>query len=207
VTDAVPALLATELSAPDRLALAYAPRETRGRWTALLALDRRLGRAALHASEPMLGQLRLAWWRDRFRSPASAWPAGEPLLAALAPFDAERGALETLVDAWEALIGGAPEASAVAALSRARAAALLALARVLACDAPPTAVEALAHRWTLGELAPDALDDRVPVPPGLPRAMRPLPILAELAADRGAQGLRERMRGLLRIIRLGMTGR
>ena len=207
MTDAVFALLAAELSTADRLAIAYAPRDARSLWIALLALDRRLGRAALHASEPMLGQLRLAWWRDRFRSPASAWPAGEPLLAALTPFDAERGALEALVDAWEALIGGTPEPSALAALGGARAGALLALARVLGCDAPPTAIQALARRWTLGELARDAPGDRSPGSSGLPRAMHPLAILAELAADRGAQGLGQRMRGLLRIIRLGMTGR
>ena len=207
MTDAVPALLEAELSAPDRLAMAYAPHESRTPWTALLALDRRLGRAALHASEPVLGQVRLAWWRDRFRSPAAAWPAGEPLLEALAPFDAERGALEALVDAWEGLIGGTPEASALAALAGARAAALLALARVLGCDAPPAAVQALAHRWTLGELGRDALGDRPPIPPGLPRAMRPLVIVVEFAADRGARSLRQGVRGLLRIIRLGMTGR
>ena len=173
----------------------------------MLALDRRLARAALHAREPMLGQLRLAWWRDRFRSPASAWPASEPLLAALGPFDPERRALEALVDAWEALVGDTPEPSALAGLGGARAGALLALARVLGCEAPPAAIEALARRWTLGELAPDAPGDRSPVPSGLPRAMRPLAIMAELAGERHAMTPHERMRGLLRIMRLGMTGR
>src|SRR5690349_15922803 len=102
--NAVSALVG-ELSPPLRLAIAYAPRPARAAWTALLVLDQRLRRAALGASEPLLGQVRLAWWRDRFRSPASEWPEGEPLLAALAGFDRERVALEALVDGWERVLG------------------------------------------------------------------------------------------------------
>ena len=51
----------------------------------------------------MLAQIRLAWWREMFGRPASDWPAGEPLLAQLAAWDAERAGLAALADGWEAM--------------------------------------------------------------------------------------------------------
>jgi len=206
VTDVLPGPLAAELPGFQQLAVAYAPRAARGPWVALLALDRRLARAAIQASEPMLGQIRLVWWRDRLRTPASAWPEGEPLLAALAGFDADRAALEALVDAWETLVGGQPDPNSLAALGDARAGALSALARLLRCDVADAALSALAQRWTLAELA-GSLGGERPVA-RLPRAMRPLAILAELAGNSdlprsGTAGLRR----LWRIIRLGTLGR
>jgi phytoene synthase len=47
-------------------------------------------------------QLRLAWWRDRMAQEAALWPRGEPLLAGLQVWDAERPALGALVDGYEA---------------------------------------------------------------------------------------------------------
>jgi len=196
--------LAAELPPPLRLAVVYAPRRARALWTALLVLDGRLARAALTASEPLLGQVRLAWWRDRFREPASAWPEGEPLLAALAPLDAERRALEGLVDAWEALIDDEPGAAAVAELGEARAQAVVALARTMGCAAADDAV-ATARSWALGDLAQITRSDvardlarraRARSTP-LPRDLRPLVVLA--GVSNGA--------GLLRILRLGLFGR
>ena len=188
------ALLA-ELPPPLRVAVAYAPARTRAAWIALLLFDHRLSRAVAGASEPLLAQLKLAWWRDRMRMPASGWPGGEPLLAALAPFDAERAALEKLVDGWEGLIGDEVGTAETARLVAARAGAVTALARVLDCRADGAAIEGLARRWTL----PDA--DRAQ---GLrlPRALRPLLILANLPRPAEAGPL-----ALLRIVRLGLLGR
>ncbi len=56
--------LAETLPTMHRLALAYAPGRTRLAWLALLALDSRLAGVLRSASEPMLAQIRLAWWRD-----------------------------------------------------------------------------------------------------------------------------------------------
>jgi phytoene synthase len=61
--------------------------------------------------EPVLAQLRLAWWRDRLAEPAENWPRGEPLLAALTCWQGRHGALAGLVDGWEALLGEAPLAA------------------------------------------------------------------------------------------------
>lgn len=200
MSDAVFAPLEAELSAAQRVAVAYAPRSARGHWIALLAFDNRLARAALGATEPMLGQLRLAWWRDRFREPATAWPEGEPLLAALTAFDAERPALEALVDAWEALVGMDRDAGAMDRLAEARSGALFALARTLGGAGDESTLRALARRWTFAEHG----GINVPAEPTAARftpAMRPLAILAELSSR--PAGLRR----FLRIIRLGTLGR
>ena len=92
----------------QRLALAYAPTRARPAWLALLALDTRLAQQVRSAREPMLTQIRLAWWHDRLREPVSAWPQGEPLLVALADWRGQHGSLAQLVDGWEMLLGEAP---------------------------------------------------------------------------------------------------
>ena len=186
--------LSAKLPPLQRLAVAYAPAAARPAWTALVLLDHRLSRAVAGASEPLIGQLKLAWWRDRMREPASRWPLGEPLLAALKSFDGERAALEALVDGWEGLIDdtGSGELSRLAA---ARAGAVAALARIVGCAVDPQTIATLAQQWTLpGEGKAKAVR--------LPRALRPLLILANLP-DPAQSG----PMALLRIVRLGMLGR
>ena len=187
--------LSAELPPLQRLAVAYAPAAGRPAWTALVLLDYRLSRAVAGASEPLIGQLKLAWWRDRMREPASRWPAGEPLLAALKPFDGERAALEALIDGWEGLIDAEVDGGALTRLADARAGAVAALARIVGCAADPQAIATLARQWTLpGEGAGAAIR--------LPRALRPLPILANLP-----DSARSGPMALLRLARLGMFGR
>ena len=167
-------------------------------WTALVLFDHRLSRAVANASSPLLAQLKLAWWRDRMREAASRWPQGDTLLAALALFDAERVALETLVDAWESVIGEEGEGElgpgALERLGEARAGAVAALARTLACAADPGAITTLARCWTMPEAQMSAAVR-------LPRALRPLLILAN-APQSGAGPA-----AMLRTVRLGMFGR
>ena len=141
-----------ELPPPLRLAVTYAPRRARLAWAALLVLDRRLARVALAAGEPVLGQIRLAWWRDRFAEPASAWPSGEPLLAALHGWDGDRAALVAL----DRQMGG-QGADAVAEMARRWASADLA-----------------------ARLGDEPMNETVS-PIRLPRAMRPLIVLDGLA--------------------------
>lgn len=184
-----------ELPPPLRLAVVYAPARVRGVWSALLLLDHRLSRAVAGASEPLLAQVKLAWWRDRMRTPASQWPQGEPLLAALARFDGERPALEALVDAWEGLIGGEAAVNETDRLAQARAGAVAALARISDCPVNGGAIEVLARRWTV----PDAAQAETV---RLPRALRPLVILANLPRSSDAGPL-----AMLRIVRLGLFGR
>ena len=62
-----------------RLALAYAPANSRGLWLGLFALDARLGAVVQAAHEPLLAQIKLAWWRDELAKPLAARALGEPL--------------------------------------------------------------------------------------------------------------------------------
>ena len=151
------------LSPPERLAIAYAPRAVRPAWTGLLALDRRLADAARPGRDVIMIQLRLAWWRDRLAEPAAHWPRGEPLLQVLTAWDSDRGALGGLVDGWEAQVVG--EDGGVA-LERARAGAILAIARMAAVPVTAALAEA-ATDWAAGR----ALHSR------LPRVLRPLVLL------------------------------
>lgn len=182
---------------PARLALAYATAAGRPLWSAYFALEARLAEAGRRTSQPMMTQLRLAWWRDRLNAPASDWPQGEPLLAALAPWDSERGALVTLVDGWEALLVGE---DAGRALAEARVGTMLALARLLGIDAAPT-IEAAARDW----LAPDSVTSA----PSLPRSMRPLAVLRLLAVRDAARQDRATapFGDAFALLRLALTGR
>lgn len=186
--------LLDELPPLSRLAIAYSPAAARPLWAALLALDARLSRAVEGASSPLIAQLKLAWWRDRMRTGAAQWPAGEPLLAALTPFDGERAVLEALVDAWEGMVDEEPGESAIDQLAKARGGAIVALARVLSSRADSQAIAALARHWTRPETQSAT--------PRLPRALRPLLVLAKLPRPDEARPM-----SMLRIVRLGLFGR
>jgi phytoene synthase len=178
----------------QRLALSYAPAASREAWLGLLALDARLAGVVRAASEPMLAQLRLAWWREQFRNPLTDAPAGEPLLAVLRTWEPERAALEALVDGWEAITADPPlPATAMMALARGRGRALGALASLTGAR-DDEAAERLGLEWALADIA-SRLGD--PKERGmadalvaacewrsarLPRTMRPLAVMHGIAA-------------------------
>ena len=206
------------------LALAYAPRDARPVFDDLFALDRRLADAVRQASEPIIAQLKLAWWRDRFAQDRSDWPKGEPLLARLAAWDADVSQLASLVDGWEALLAEGPLTDeAIMAFGEGRAHAWVLAAAALGHPGPPSPEHA-ALLWSYADLAQhcstpeDAervraltrgqalLDQALP---RLPRALRPFAVL-------GAQGLRSLRSGrpmmsaggdFLAAVRTGVLGR
>ena len=73
------------LGADLGLALTYVPPRDRGALAALFAIDRAMGDVVRSTKEPMLGPIRLAWWRERLEEldEANAAPA-EPRLQAVA---------------------------------------------------------------------------------------------------------------------------
>lgn len=74
-----------ELSQDKRLAFAYLSREARSAIKALFALDAAMGDVVRTTSEPMLGQIRLAWWRERLEEMDAGAPVPpEPRLQAVA---------------------------------------------------------------------------------------------------------------------------
>ena len=202
------------LPAVQRLALAYAPARARGAWLGLLGLDTRLAQLVRETREPMLGQIRMAWWRERLQEPADRHPRGEPLLALLGGTGA---AFAPLVDGWEELLGEAPlPRSAIAGFAEGRAQALAGLATVLGHAASADDTAHLGKRWALADLAgnlshAEELDHVAALVRAedvravrLPRALRPLVVLHGLAVkDRAAGGVG----GLLTAMRLGIFGR
>jgi 15-cis-phytoene synthase len=94
---------ASELSAPAGLAISYAPVHLRKVFAWMLAFDSRMAGILERTREPMMAQMRFAWWREMLAKPVADRPTGEPLLAALAgaghPGLVEAALL--LVDAWE----------------------------------------------------------------------------------------------------------
>lgn len=183
-----PALLA--LISPDRrLALGYAPASARPLFLGLYALDAKLGGIIRSAREPMLGQLKLAWWRDQLAQPVAARPLGEPVLAALTLWGDNATALAALVDGWEPMLGDDyPAEVELAEFAAARGSVCAALAALLGAE-PETARRA-GYNWALGDLGlmlgvseplqklAAAADWRTP---RLSRAMRPLLIHHGLA--------------------------
>lgn len=209
------------LGPPERLALAYAAARLREPTLAVLALDARLAGIVRRTREPMLGQIKLAWWRERLREPVSAWPGGEPLLQALRPLSDHRHTLAAVVDGWESLIGDPPlHAEAIARAGSGRAQGFVALAQ-LAGARPSAGVETAATQWAAADLALHFGDPQeagaaravalsgTAATPALPRAMRPLAVLRGLALRRlrrGGSG-EPSATDALAAIRLGIFGR
>lgn len=209
-----------ELPVLQRLALAYAPQSSRDHWLGLLALDSRLATILRAAREPMLAQLRLAWWREQLRTDPSAWPEGEPLLALLKRWEGRREALVALVDGWEAMTGAAPlPANALLALAEARGAAFAALAEQTGAANRRDAAARLGRNWAVADLAArlsDTAEQRLAgelaqaldwSAPRLSGSLRPLAVLHGLAARSVRGGGDQGLGTMLAALRLGLLGR
>lgn len=171
------------------------------------------------AREPMLAQIRLAWWRERLAGDPATWPRGEPVLAALAAWGQGASGLSRLVDGWEALLGEPPlAAEAFATFGSGRAAAMAGLAAQLGAD--PAAAGRAGRDWGLADLAlhlgepgERACAAALVGAGRLPRqtaAMRPLAVLAGLSRRAVLRGKADALDGpgaLLAAIRLGFAGR
>ena len=209
----------SELPLPQRLALAYAPAQSREQALALLAYDAQLAQIVRRTSEPILGQMRLAWWRDQLALPPGERPKGNRVLAMLTALEGEEDALQQMTSGWEVLLGEILDADAIREHSQGRAAGWRALARMRGTDAEN--VEVAAQCWAMGDLAANlggaeqqrviVLAERVrDIPLRLPRAFRPLAVLAGLGRRSLARGGAPLLAGpgsVLAAIRLGITGR
>lgn len=95
-----------ELLPPARLAIAYAPSDVRDRFSVLLQFDARIADVVGKATEALIGQMKLAWWRDVIGLTSDRRPEGEPLVARmtqLADADLEHAMLQLLA-AWEGVL-------------------------------------------------------------------------------------------------------
>lgn len=169
-----------DLTPPQRLALAYAKGDQRDILSFMLRLDARLCNIVGRASEVMIAQMKLAWWRDALSCEPARRPKGEPLL-----LDFERVsdkiavAAEQLVSAWELLLVEAdwsPEVVAQFALMRGEAVFLTDFPRDLGSE---WAASDLRLRFPEKGLGP--VSSKVELPRN--RVARPLSILAMSVRD------------------------
>ena len=100
------------MKARDRdryLSVLYAPAAVRPALLALHGLDLELAQVVASTSEPMLGEIRLAWWRDALTALDGGQVPPQPLLALIAAEVLPRGVsgaeLTALEDRWLGLIG------------------------------------------------------------------------------------------------------
>jgi phytoene synthase len=197
------------LSPEARLAALWAPAPVREAFAAILALDAELLRVVTTLSEPLLAEIRLAWWRERLTDLSNGQPApAQPLLQALeaasrAHPSLDLARLSRLEDSLLPLLGAPVPDLAALAFARgstiagallsleaaplspaaARAGARIALGlflRAEASEAHPRIAPA-AERWRAAPPEPFETDGEAP-----PRLLRPLDSLAreDIAAAR-----------------------
>jgi len=98
---------------PDRyFAALFAPTGKRPLLFALYAFNHEIARAAEATREPMMGEIRLQWWRETIQEARQGRPRAQPVAVALTDLFARaslsQGELEALVDARSAEISPAP---------------------------------------------------------------------------------------------------
>ncbi|WP_439534160.1 squalene/phytoene synthase family protein [Polymorphobacter sp.] len=155
------------------LASLYAPAPVRPALLALFALDLTLAEIPASVSEPMVGAIRLAWWREALEALDKGRAPDEPHLEAAAqwllPAGLSGADLAGLEERWAQRLDGNLDPAAEHAAEAAGGALLFGLAgRLLGGDIGTA--EALGRCWAVG----GALPDRVPA------ALRPLLALAAL---------------------------
>jgi len=207
----------------QRLALSYTRPDLRPALASFFALDRRFGRIVAKSSEPVIGQMRLAWWREQLEKPVSDRPAGDLLLDAVSQHWAgQEEVLLSLVDGWEELLVVPTLTPAVAARFCARRARALSLMAASCGNGAGKRAQAAGERWAAADAAVHVSSDEereVLLATGLGRAsgkgstarsMRGLAVLEALALRslrRGGRPLMDGRGAALVALRAGLLGR
>ena len=134
------------------LALSYAPADARDAVAALWALDDRLWEITRAARDPLIGTMRLTWWREALERLDVGPAPAEPLLRALAAEVLPRvsgATLAGLTEGWERVLAGEVDWAEVA---RERGGRLFALAAVV-LGADDVRVEDVGAVWARVDLA------------------------------------------------------
>ena len=206
----------------QKLALLHADKHVAQTLGAFLMLDRRLGRFVSDAKEPILAQMRLAWWRDQLAKPCDQRPTGDRILDQLSAYWlGEEAALIALVDGWEQLLAEPPlPAEAASEFASGRAQCFAAVARLQGFD--PVDAAHCGVTWAFGDLAARISDpeeralirqqasQQCAAKFSLPFQLRALTILGTLARRALARDDGRLVSGrgdVLLIMRLGLLGR
>ncbi len=210
------------------MAIAYAPAARRTALAKLFQLDERLGQIVATTSEPMIGLMRLTWWREaleKLDQPGRKVP-DEPLLRALAeeivPRFASGAMLAAIEDGWSALIDEDDPERLLLRHGGERGRHLFAAAAAI-LGADDARLPAAGEVWALTDLGfhhssatlsaaarTRAVQLADAIPSGRwPSAARPLAALFTLAVGDSRKG--RRVQGgparLMRMLALRMTGR
>jgi phytoene synthase len=162
----------------------YWPVELRPAFDALVGIDNALGEVVASSTQPALGAIRLAWWRDALDRLDTSPPPPEPRLQGAAVELLARGVrgsdLARIAEGWAALFDEVRDADAIAARGEAF---FAAGARLLGSD-DPQLVEA-GRYFAVADVARKGLAPLLPIATRrlhFARGLRPLTALAKLAA-------------------------
>ncbi|MEL7197177.1 MAG: hypothetical protein AAGL10_02585 [Pseudomonadota bacterium] len=210
---------------PDeaKLALAYTQVPLRDPLRVFFELDLRLGRLVSATTEPMLGQMRLAWWRETLVKDEIDWPNGDHVLDGVKEhWQSRASSLLPLVDAWEHLLSDPPLAAEDAiAFANGRRDALTSVFELEAADSAQFGIADAAWHWALADLASkvtlleereiliDLARDRALGRLRLPRHAKGIAVIGALgrrALERGGRPLMEGRGASLVAIRAAITG-
>jgi phytoene synthase len=194
---------------PDRtLALTYVPAERRAAIAALWRLDAALGAVLAGGREPLISQIKLAWWRDNLakldEAPAPAEPVLQEVATHVLPRGIKGGQLARMEEGWSILLSAESlTPSDLDNYSGARGALLFRHSSQLLGIQMNARVKRAGEGWALADLARhsnevdakaamEAARERLSDVAELrwPRQLRPLGMLAMLARrdlDRGLQ--------------------
>ncbi len=163
----------------------YWPVELRPAFDALFAIDDVMAEVVASSTQPALGAIRLAWWREALERLDQHPPPAEPRLQAAAEHLLSCGvtgaSLAQLEDGYAALLDDEPDSDRIGAGG----AALFAIgARLLGADDPLLADAGKLHAFArAARRGLSAIPKDVVVPTGgFPRALRPLTAFTRLAA-------------------------
>ena len=161
----------------------YWPVELRPAFDALFAIDDALGEVVASSTQPALGAIRLAWWRDALERLDSSAPPPEPRLQAAAAELLARGvsgaSLARIAEGWAALFDEVRDAEAIAARGEAL---FAAGARLLGSN--DAQVTEAGRYFALADVARRGLAPPLAVairPLRIARPLRPLTAFARLA--------------------------
>ena len=139
------------------LALHYIPRPQRQQVADLFALDAALGNVVRTTREPMVGRIRLAWWRERLAEIDQGIVPAEPTLEAIAQLVAASpltGALlSELADRWEPLLEDFPWRGETIGAVAGRGSTLFGFASNILGAAQPDVAKLAGSLWSLVDVA------------------------------------------------------
>jgi phytoene synthase len=168
----------------------YWPVELRPAFDALFAIDDALAEVVATSTQPALGAIRLAWWRDALERLDTLPPPPEPRLKAAATHLLARGVtgaqLARLAESWAALFDEVRDAEAIGE----RGETLFAIGATLLGDNDARLAQA-GRSFALADVARRGLAPLLvakATPARFRRALRPLTAFARLAARDLAHG-------------------